>query len=327
VKPESETKPIFESLIGYRRLHIMSVACELNIFTLLKENPQSCDSLVEKTGARPMPMKALLDACVGLELLRPDSGGYRNTPAADHFLTDDSPYYIGHLLHVFVTEVPQWFGLFDRITRDRIPNQPGRTTVAPRRFTLAMHSLGMMDEASSLAESLPVPLSGRMIDVGCGSGVYSIFLCKKFPSLRATMIDTEEVLKTTREIVEKSGITGRLTLRARDILRDEYGKNRDVILLSDVLYGPDENCLDIIKSAHRSLKKDGLLIIRGYYSKTETCQPPFAAVVNLTRLLWHPRNRPITVEQLKQCLSHAGFSRIKTFPVTTRSIGMVAFKT
>ncbi len=123
--------------------------------------------------------------------------------------------------------------------------------IGERRFTLAMHALGLLGEAAALEEA--VDLTGRrdLIDVGCGSGVYSIHLCRRYPELRATLLDRPAVLEVAEEIVAASGVAERIALRPGDMLSDSYGEGRDVVLLSDVLYLASGKCLDAMALAGR----------------------------------------------------------------------------
>ena len=61
---------ILDLTYAYRKLMVVDTACELGVFTRLEERAQTAEELAERTGAQPLPLKAMLDVCVGLGLLR-----------------------------------------------------------------------------------------------------------------------------------------------------------------------------------------------------------------------------------------------------------------
>lgn len=318
--------PILEWIVAYRQLKVLAAACKLKLFTLLAEGPMSVNELSELCRAKPKPLKSLLDTCASLGLLRYEQEKYANLQIADAYLVENRPLYLGHLIHVFSVEAPQWEGLDELMMKGFVPEPESKSDTNPERFTLAMNSLGMLGEAEALAAAVSLPDSRDLVDVGCGSGIYSITLCRHYPHLRATLIDREEVLETTRRLVAESGIADRITLKAGDIFQDDYGKDRDVVLLSDVLYGPPSVCTAILRSAYSALVPRGRLVIRGYFSDPEGTQPPFGTLFDLGRLLWNSKNESLSVKQICLLLQETGFKEIETFAVSNRSSGFTATK-
>lgn len=316
---------ILDWTYAYRKLMVVDTACELDVFTLLEERARSAEELAERTGARPLPLKAMLDVCAALGLLRCEEGRYANRSVAEVYLVRGKPLFLGDLFRVFAAEAPQWLSLKELVTTGRSAGH-GPVDIGARRFTMAMHALGMLGEAGALEEA--VDLSGRrdLIDVGCGSGVYSIHFCRRYPGLHATLFDRPEVLDVAREIVAASGVSERMTLAPGDMLSDSYGQRRDVVLLSDVLYLEPGRCLDVLRAAHRALAPGGRVVVRGYFSGPEGDQNPFGALFDLARLFWGAGRQAIPVARVQDWLSEAGFTGVRSFPLTERSTCIVATK-
>ncbi len=308
---------------AYRKLMVVDTACELDLFTRLEEGALSAEELAEGTGARPLPLKAMLDVCVSLGLLRFEEGLYANRPMAEIYLVRGRPLFLGDLYRVFAAEARQWLSLKELVMTGRSAGH-GPVDIGPRRFTMAMHALGMLGEAGALEAA--VDLSGRrdLIDVGCGSGVYSIHLCRRYPELHATLLDRPEVLEVTGEIVAASGASERVALAPGDMLKDSYGVGRDVVLLSDVLYLESGRCLDILRAAHRALAPRGMVVVRGYFADPEGNQNPFGALFDLARLFWGEEREPMPLGRVLGWLGEAGFTDVHSFPLTERSTCIVA---
>ena len=62
-----------------------------------------------------------------------------------------------------------------------------------------------------------------MLDIGAGSGVYSIPFALRSPKVRITAVDLPEVLKVTQRIAERYGIGDRLKTVAGDMAEVNFG--------------------------------------------------------------------------------------------------------
>ena len=206
-------------------------ACRLRIFTLLAGTPMSDKELGQQAGVTSQAFTALLDACVGMGLLRSKDGVYSSTHISDAYLVEGRPVYLGDLIEVQAVEAADWHRLSDVIeARGEEPSSTPRREVDPRRFTLAMHSIAMLGEAEALAAAVDLSDAKEMADVGCGSGMYSVALCRRHLGLKSVLLDRKEVLEVAREIVERHGLQDRIATREADITRDAYGEDLDAVL-------------------------------------------------------------------------------------------------
>ncbi len=310
---------------AYRKLMVVDTACELDLFTLMEERGRTAEELAERTGTKPLPIRALLDACVGLELLALEDGRYANRKVASDHLVRGRPLFLGDLFRVFASEASQWLSLGELVRTGRATGL-GPVDIGPRRFTLAMHALGMMGEAPALARAVDLTDRRDLIDVGCGSGIYSIELCRCTPGLHATLLDRPEVLEVAGEMAAEQEMTDRLTLEPGDMLTDSYGRDRDVVLLSDVLYLANDPSREMLRAAHRALSPGGLLVVRGYFSDPEGDQNPFGALFDLARLFWGEDRETMPLSRIVEWLGEVGFTRARSFPLTERSICVLATK-
>jgi hypothetical protein len=198
--------------------------------------------------------------------------------------------------------------------------------VSHRQFTLAMDNLAMLGEAKALAAAVDLSGCASMADVGCGSGIYSVELCLRYPGLRATLLDRGEVLETASEIVRKHGLENRVETRPRDITTDAYGQDLDVVLLSDVLYQDEAMCMTMLRSAHKALRQGGRLVVRGYYSDPGGSESVFGALFALNVLLGGPAREAITLGKVRDWIREAGFRDVSAFALTGRSSCLMAVK-
>ncbi len=315
---------ILDWTYAYRKLMVVDTACELDLFTRLYERPRTADELAGVTDAHPRPLEALLDVCVSLGLLSRDGDRYINRPVAAIHLVRGKSLYLGDLFRLFAAEAPQWLSLKELVVTGRSDPKHGPVDIGPRRFTMAMHALALLGEAAALAEA--VDLSGRrdLIDIGCGSGAYSVEFCRRNLDLRATLLDRPQVLEVAEKIVAANGMAERIETQPGDMLGDSYGENRDAVLMSDVIYLGSKSSKRMLRSAHRALVSGGLLVIRGYFSDPGGNQNPFGALFDLARLFWGDERETMPLPSLLKWVAEAGFSGIRSFPLTERSTCVVA---
>ena len=214
------------------------------------------------------------------------------------------------------------------ITEGGTPSQYGvDTRIEPHRFTMAMNNLAMLGEAEALASAVDLSRRKTMVDVGCGSGMYSVALCRHNPELHSTLLDREEVLATARQIVEQDNLQNRISTRSADFTKDSYGENLDIALLSDVLYQDENTCLTLIRSAYEALTDGGMLLVRGYFSDPEGLQPLFGAIFTLAMQLNGADRAIISVPVAVNWIEQIGFTNVKGFALTEQSTCLTALNT
>jgi SAM-dependent methyltransferase len=308
-------------------IYVLFTSNRLKIFTLLAEREMTVDEIAASTGARIRPLEALLDVCVALGLLRKQDNRFANSHMSDAYLVEGGPLYLGDIIEVQSIEARNWERLYDIImSSDTGGGEGAKGEASPELFTKAMNNLGMLGEAVALANVVDLTGCKTMVDVGCGSGLYSITLCHHYPDLKAVLLDKQEVLAITDRFIQKSSLQNRISIRAADILEDEFGTDVDVVLLSDVLYQDQSTCIQILKSAYDALAPDGLLIIRGYFTDPEGSQPVFGSFFALGRLLFDANRDIISIPQLHSWIDSVGFKITASQALTERSTCIQARK-
>ncbi len=319
--------PILDLVFHSWPMHVLFVANRLKIFTVLSSRAMTAAELSKETGAQPRICTALLDACVGMGLARLKDGVYSNSHLSDAYLVEGRPLYLGDMIEVQATEAADWHRLYDVIIGNaESGNATSPAEVAPRCFTLAMNSLAMLGEAGALAAAVDLSECRMMVDVGCGSGMYSVALCRRHPDLSAVLLDRKEVLEVAREIVERYELQDRISTREADIVQGAYGEGLDVVLLSDVLYQDRETCKAILRSTYDALVDGGRLVVRGYYSDPEGSNTLFGALFVLKLQLGDPNRELISLPTLCEWIEEGGFRNVHAFALTERSSCLTAVK-
>jgi SAM-dependent methyltransferase len=143
----------------------------------------------------------------------------------------------------------------------RMDGSTGERAIAYRELAGALGG-EFEDMARELAAKLP-PAGGRILDVGAGSGVWSLAMCERSPAARVTAVDLPEVLPAFRERAERLGLTGRTGAVAADYRSIELpDRGFDRVLLANVLHleSPD-SARALVARVAPALRRAGELVV------------------------------------------------------------------
>lgn len=311
----------FQHIIwAYTFTGVLMAANKLDIFTVLYKRPVSADEVAIKINADPTGVKKLLIACNALRLVERKGDVYQNTPFADRYLVKGRPGYLGNIIaHQHLWERWQELDYFVRTgsrgpKEKRIKTGRGKEEVfqAHRTWILAMYDIATSGQADSLANSLELSDRRTLCDVGGGPGTYAIELCRRYPQMQAIVLDLPETEPIAKEIINSSGISDRVFFKAADYLKDDYGRDFDVVLLSGVLHGEThEDCQYMLRKAFHSLRSGGLVVVQEILLNEEKTGPLLSAIFNL-----HMTNgATYTGEEISALMQDAGFISVKTQPL------------
>jgi len=306
-------------------VHILFAAVRLRVFTILSDRDLSAEQIASECGAVPKFIKALLDACVSMGLLQSRHGFYANSSFGKEHLIEGSACYVGDLVNLQYEEFPRWYHLHDLTLGREIPaaDDSPKDSEAYRTFIRAINNLGMLGEADALKDAVDLTDRREMVDVGGGSGLYSVVLCRANRQLRSTILDRKETLAIAEEIIASHGERERITLREADFMKDSFGQDIDLVLLSDVVYD-QQTAAPVLQRARECLREGGLLVIRGYYSDPEGAPSLFGALFVFNELVFDPSREVLTLPMLRRRVADAGFRIMRASPLTERSSVVVA---
>lgn len=319
---------ILDLIFGPWATNTLYCANRLSIFNHLAEKSLTVEELAEAEKAVPRYLKAVLDACTAMGFLHFENNRYTNSNLSNIYFVEGKPLFLGDITDILAVEASNWENLYDLVKSGENRTGAPKSTVElePQRFTLAMNNLAMLGEADALINTVNLADYKKLTDVGCGSGIYSISLCQRYPDLNAVLLDRKEVLETTRKLVVKNNLEHRIKTREADIVNDSYGEQSDIVLLSDVLYGTSATCMAILKSAYENLVPGGTLLIRGYYSDPGEKNPVFGSLFSIKLILDDSDREIISISQLREWLEEIGFKDHNTFPLTEKSTCITAVK-
>ncbi|NOY07109.1 MAG: methyltransferase domain-containing protein [Chlorobi bacterium] len=297
---------------SWRASRVLLTACELDVFTILGESWKQSTEVAESLEADPRATDRLMNALAGMGVLVKKDGSFANTEAALRFLVRGSDGYIHSLDHV-ANLWKSWSTLTDAVRQgSRVLESPGIKwdTQSLHAFIAGMHDRAR-DTADETILSLDLTDVSRVLDVGGGSGVYSMAMARAKEDLRATVFDLPHVVPITEQYIRKSGFSERIDTLAGDYNVDDFGNGYDMVFLSAVVLinSPEANRKLIGKCAG-ALKPGGQVVVQDYILDEDRTAPLHATLYALNMLVVTRAGDTYTEQEVRSWMEEAGLRRI-----------------
>lgn len=275
--PTVDPTPIFEHFRGSYGSELLTAAvAHFDVFGFLTSKPCEMAALQSHLQLADRPFVVLTTALRAMGLLEVNDEGVADlTPMAREHLSPGGEFDVSDYIGLAATS-PGVLEMVERLQTNRPQDIDGEGAAfiyragqksAMEQSTLAEHfTLALSGRAKNVAPVLAerVDLSGAktLLDVGGGTGIYSIAFLKANPQLRAIVIDRPEVLNTAKEFVaQHPDVAGRIELLPGDMFADAL-PNADAVLLSNILHDWHvEQCEELVHRCAMVLNPGGRLLI------------------------------------------------------------------
>jgi SAM-dependent methyltransferase len=252
-----------------------------------------------------------LNVLVSLKLLEKHDGIYANTPVAARFLVEGSPDSARAAQLHTANLWRRWSKLTDAVCTGTAV-ESGRDNGWVNSFIAAMDHTAR-GRARAVAQAVEWNGEKRMLDLGGGSGAYSIAFVKAATALHSEIVDLPEVLPITQEHIRHAGLTDRISTRAGDMLSVPLEPAAyDVVLLSAIchMYSPEEN-RQLFDRAYAALAPHGRLIISDFILDADKTSPRFGTLFALNMLVGTRAGASYSEPEYEEWLKAAGFADSK----------------
>ncbi len=295
---------------------VLFAAIQSGFFTAVSHHGESSQAIAEAMGIRHANVLRMIAALLTLDLIERDGDGFRNAADAERFLVEGERSYAGRWITWFHHQWANWGALGERL-QDTGPEQTlgfydeGFTVEHARRYHAATASVGMGAARKFLNE---VDLSGRrkLLDLGGGSGAYSILAAKKFPDLEAIVLDLAEVVVVSREFIAEHGVADRVSAQKCDFTSDPFPDGADVILMNSNLpqYSGDV-IRQVLQKAYDALVPGGEMHICGEMVNEDWHGPLIPAMCAIHGILYNTTALPHRPSECIGYFEEAGFTDVK----------------
>ncbi len=314
--------PIIDLIEAFRRSKVMFTAVSLGVFDFLEDKATNAAALAHELGVEAEPLERLLDACVGLKLLRRSGTSYKNEPLASTYLCRNSERaltgYIlysndvlfrlwDHLEDAMREGTPRWKqafgiegGIFDHFFR---------TEEAKQIFLQGMHGLGLLS-SPEVVEAFDLSRFRRLADLGGATGHLAIAACERYPSLRAVVFDLPQVIEVARAHASRSHAAQRVEVMAGDFFRDDLPE-ADLFAVGRILHDWSEDKIHkLLAKVYRRLPAGGGILISEKLLREDKTGPSSAQLQSLNMLVCTEGKERTLVEYCR-LLEATGFRSVQ----------------
>lgn len=307
---------LVQTALSYARSQVLMTANELGVFTLIDKGSSTAGEIAGLTGSSADYVERLLNCCVATGLLRKTNGHYKNLPVAEKFLVEGKERYMGNWIKLMADWYRPWGSLSTAIRTGEPAEDPlaklGKDAEYTHHFIMAMNDYAMA-VGREMVKHLDLTGCKTLLDVGGGSGAYSVLLALENPQLNAVVFDLPPVLEIASEVIQQHGVSDRVSVQPGNYYEDDLGSEYDVVLLSNILHQEDPNsCKVIMRKAYRALKPGGRVVVQAMFLNENKDGPVWPAIHSLLLLLVYKGGRAYSFQETMDMLQEVGFQQPKT---------------
>jgi hypothetical protein len=316
-QPRLDTTRLQKIAQAYWESAALMAAVELEVFTAIAHGHDTIGAAARAVGISARNAERLLTALTAMTLLERDGARFANAPDVQRFLVKDGERYAGPWI---LFTKPRWeaFGKLAEHLRRREEHHLGQytdfTEDDARRYHAATYSIG---RGAARLFSRSVDLTGRklLLDLGGGSGAYSIVATETFPGLKAIVLDLPPVAVVAREYIERNGAADRVSALAGDFTTTDFPQGADVVVMASNLpqYEPDLIRL-VVGKAFAAMAPGGEMHLIGETLHDDRRGPLSAALWGLNEAVQGSTGLAHTEGEVKGYLQGAGFTDVAVHP-------------
>src|SRR5262245_33686983 len=182
--------PIFDCFTAYQKTAAMQAAVDIGLFSAIGSGATTVAAIAQKCDAAPKGVRVLCDYWTVQGLLLKDKDTYRLTPESATFLDRASRAYLGGALGFLNGPITPFFERLTQAVRRGGCESEGSVKVEYDGWIPFAQEMGamMFPVAQAIAELLG-PVSGSVLDVAAGHGLFGIILAQNNPGVRVTALD------------------------------------------------------------------------------------------------------------------------------------------
>ena len=339
--PQIDPSPILQSAFAFWSSKVLLTAVEFGVFTTLRDRKLSGTELGNELGLHPRGVSDFFDSLVAMKFLNRDGDGpsakYYNTPAADLYLDQNSPRYIGGILVMLNNRLFKfWHDLPEALRTGRPQNeikhgQKGMFeelySELPRleQFMGAMTGLSRIN-FEEFAKKFNFANHKTLCDVGGATGLLSIEVAKQQPHLRCISFDLPPVEPIAKKHIAAAGLSDRIDTASGDFFNDPL-PGADIITMGMILHDWTlEKKMHLIRQAYDALPAGGALVAIEALIDDARRENLFGLLMSLNMLIEFGDAFDYSGADFREWCSEVGFKRFDVIHLAGPSSAAVAYK-
>ena len=303
---------LMQQIRSFQESRVLLTAIELDVFSAVGSGATAAEAAARlKADVRATEM--LLNVLVSMGLLLKANGIFRNTPVSTRYFVKGSPDDARAALMHTVNLWERWSTLTDCVRKGTAVDSRGTSERGEQwttAFISAMHR-NALERAPVVMQAIGIEGIARMLDVGGGSGAYSIAFARANARLTAEILDLPAVVRIAQSYIEQAGMSPRIKTRIADLRTDPLGKDYDLVFVSAICHmlSFKEN-EDLVKRCYDALAPNGRLVVQEFFLEEDKTGPMMAALFSLNMLVGTKAGSSYSAAECTAWFNGAGFQNV-----------------
>src|SRR6266487_693961 len=218
-------------------------AGDIGLFGILKNGSLNFDEIMKKINCSPQGLQVLIACMINLGYINKNGNDYSLTKAMKRSFPID----------LFPEMIPFFRAMSVRLNDSTIAvrtNPPGgivgwdfvKSGEIGRSYQAAMRWLGSSTVKEVVSQVKFSSSPKRMLDIGGSHGLYCVEFCRKYPSLKATVLDWPIGLENAKiTLREEKDVAERIDLYECDFEKENLPAEKyDFVFLGNIIHGLNE---------------------------------------------------------------------------------------
>jgi SAM-dependent methyltransferase len=315
--PPVDDRLIWDCWLSMHHLPTMLAADEIGLFDALAEGPLAIHDLAARCKVNARSLGIVNSLLCALGLLARRDGRYGLTPTSRYYLVKTSAFYWGALLSGSRADMP----ITEKILA-ALALAPGEGAISAENAAGWAAGEVPIDQARRIAAFMHAhsraPAIGvarhpvfadvkRFLDVGAGSGVFTITAAQQWPHLRGTILDLDTMCTVASDYVAEGKVEGRVDRLPLDFFRQPWPQGYDALFFSNVFHDwNDETCLELARKAYDVLPSGGRIMLHEQLMHDNQDGPATTASFSVL-MLYRTPGRQYSLPEFSALLAQAGF--------------------
>jgi len=319
--PVVDDRAIWDLWLSQHHLPSITVADEIGLFTALEAGPRDTAALAEACDVEARALGIVLGLIAALGFIVRREGDWNLTSVSRTYLLPDGNFYWGPLIMGGRDSDPLHAALLGMLRPGEkaspIEGRPVENWESGQLGSEQARSIARFMHAHSLPAAIGASRTGRfagvtsLLDVGGGSGVFSIAAALAEPGLRATIMELPAMCEAARDYIAEADVAGRVGTTPVDIFRKDWPTGHDALFFSNIYHDWNEATnRELSAKAFAALPSGGRIFLHEQLMD-DTLDGPVTTASFSVLMLRGTRGKQYSLGELTAILESAGFKGVR----------------
>ncbi len=254
------------TVLGPIRSRLISGAVELGLFDHLSV-PRSGEAVAQLIDGHTGNTTLLLDGLAAMDLVTKRNGLYENTAAAQAFLVESNPIFIGEMLMCQLRWCCDPLDCLLQLVAEGPPSGPSEVLETDGTWARIARAMANWEQAGGaqlavqIVSDLPeFSRCRKVLDLGGGPGIIGAAIVAAHPSTRGVVFDRPEVANVARDVIKEHHMEDRVDVLAGDYNQDPIGEGYDLVWACASLSFAKPDIDSVMRKIYEALNPGGVLV-------------------------------------------------------------------